>query len=50
MYLLGIAPLVMVAFLRRGLRETARFNALERARAAAGQARPAFWTSIRDSA
>ncbi len=48
MYLLGLAPLVMVAFLRRGLRETARFNALERARAAAGQARPAFWTSIRN--
>jgi putative MFS transporter len=49
MYLLGIAPLVMVAFLRRGLRETARFNALERARAAAGQPRPEFWTSIRNS-
>jgi putative MFS transporter len=49
MYLLGIAPLVMVAFLRRGLRETARFNALERARTAAGIPRPEFWTSIRDS-
>jgi putative MFS transporter len=49
MYLLGIAPLVMVAFLRRGLRETARFNALERARAAAGLPRPEFWTSIRNS-
>ena len=49
MYLLGIAPLVMIAFLRRGLRETARFIALERARAAAGKARPGFWTSIRDS-
>ena len=48
MYLLGLAPLMMVAFLRRGLRETARFNALERARAAAGQERPAFWTSIRN--
>src|SRR5882672_3074453 len=48
MYLLGLAPLVMIAFLRRGLRETARFNALERARAAAGQARPAFWRSIRN--
>jgi len=46
--LLGLAPLMMVAFLRRGLRETARFNALERARAAAGQERPAFWTSIRN--
>jgi len=49
MYLLGIAPLVMIAFLRRGLRETARFNALERARAAAGLPRPEFWTSIRNS-
>jgi putative MFS transporter len=49
MYLLGIAPLVMVAFLRRGLRETARFNALERARTAAGIPRPEFWTSIRNS-
>ncbi len=49
MYLLGIAPLVMVAFLRRGLRETARFNALERARTAAGRPRPEFWTSIRNS-
>lgn len=49
MYLLGIAPLVMIAFLRRGLRETARFIALERARAAAGKARPGFWTSIRNS-
>ncbi len=49
MYLLGIAPLMMVAFLRRGLRETARFVAHERARAAAGKERPPFWTSIRNS-
>ena len=49
MYLLGIAPLVMVAFLRRRLRETARFNALERARAAASLPRPGFWASIRNS-
>jgi len=48
MYLLGIAPLVMVAFLRRRLRETARFSALERARAAASLPRPGFWTSIRN--
>ena len=47
MYMLGIAPLVMVFFLRRGLRETARFNALERERIAAGGARPEFWTAIR---
>ncbi|MGA6973975.1 MAG: MFS transporter [Candidatus Binatus sp.] len=48
MYLLGIAPLLLIAFLRRGLRETARFIALERARTAAGKARPAFWVSIRN--
>jgi MFS family permease len=47
MYLLGIAPLVMVAFLRRGLRETARFIAHERAREAAGEPRPPFWMAIR---
>src|SRR5271167_705943 len=47
MYLLGIAPLVMIAFLRRGLRETARFVALERARTASGEARPGFWKQIR---
>jgi MFS transporter, putative metabolite:H+ symporter len=47
MYMVGIAPLVLVAFLRRGLRETARFNALERARVAAGRARAEFWTAIR---
>jgi len=49
MYLLGVAPLVMIMILRRRLRETARFNALERTRAAAGLPRPEFWTSIRNS-
>ncbi|HZC46670.1 MAG TPA: MFS transporter [Candidatus Acidoferrum sp.] len=47
MYLLGIAPLVLIAFLRRGLRETARFNAHERERISAGRERPEFWTAIR---
>jgi MFS family permease len=47
MYLLGIAPLVLIAFLRRGLRETARFNAHERERIAAGRSRLKFWASIR---
>ena len=47
MYMLGIAPLVLIAFLRRGLRETARFNACERARVAAGRARKEFWPAIR---
>jgi len=49
MYLLGIAPLVMIAFLRRGLRETARFRVFERARTAAGLPRPQFLTSVRNS-
>lgn len=48
MYMLGIAPLLTVAFLRRGLKETARFNALERVRLAAGHARAEFWASIRN--
>src|SRR5713101_6266919 len=50
MYLLGILPLVLIAFLRRGLRETARFNAVERARAriTAGLARKEFWPAIRN--
>ncbi|MFZ0676385.1 MFS transporter [Candidatus Binatus sp.] len=47
MYMLGIAPLMMVFFLRRGLRETARFNALERDRLASGRPRPEFWQQIR---
>jgi putative MFS transporter len=32
MYFIGIAPLLLVAFLRRNLRETARFTELKRAR------------------
>src|SRR5216684_417974 len=48
MYLLGILPLVLIAFLRRGLRETARFNAVERARITAGLARKEFWPAIRN--
>src|SRR5216684_264682 len=47
MYLLGLAPLLLIAFLSSGRRETARFNALERARVAAGLPRPEFWTAIR---
>jgi putative MFS transporter len=42
MYYLGIAPMLLVALLRRGLRETARFNALKAARAA-GTVRTAGW-------
>ena len=48
MYALGILPLVLVAFLRRGMRETARFTAMEEARAATGQPRAEFWTAIRN--
>jgi putative MFS transporter len=48
MYMLGIAPLVLIAFLRRGLLETARFSACERARIAAGHARKEFWPAIRN--
>lgn len=33
MYFIGIAPLLLVAFLRRGLKETARFEAMKAARA-----------------
>lgn len=47
MYLLGILPLVLIAFLRRGLRETARFTAMERTRMQTGLPRPEFWTAIR---
>ncbi|MGH7908135.1 MAG: MFS transporter [Candidatus Binataceae bacterium] len=39
MYLLGIAPLLLVALLRRWLRETARFSAVKTAREA-GQLKP----------
>lgn len=49
MYLLGIAPLVIVAFLRRGLRETARFIAYKQALAEASIARPRFLTLLRNS-
>ncbi len=35
MYFIGILPLLLVAFLRRGLKETARFEAIKSTRAAA---------------
>ena len=47
MYALGVVPLVLVAFLRRGLRETARFDALEQKRALAGVARPPLLAQLR---
>ncbi|MDO8431648.1 MAG: MFS transporter [Candidatus Binatus sp.] len=48
MYMLGIVPLVLIAFLRRGIQETARFSALEHARAAEGKPLIPFWTAIRN--
>ena len=48
MYLLGIIPLVLIAFLRRGLRETSRFEICERERITAGRARKEFWPAIRN--
>jgi MFS family permease len=42
MYLLGIAPLLLVAWLRRRMRETARFAALEAERRAKGLPRRIF--------
>ncbi len=50
MYLLGIVPLVLTAFLRRGLRETMRFQAMEAARKMAGLARESLMPKLRSSA
>lgn len=47
MYALGVIPLVLVAFLRRGLRETARFAALEQRRTSAGRERPPLLAQLR---
>jgi putative MFS transporter len=47
MYALGVVPLVLVAFLRRGLKETARFTALQHAREASGKPRAALAESLR---
>ena len=49
MYMLGIIPLLLTAFLRRGLRETMRFQALEAARKAAGIARENLLPKLRAS-
>ncbi len=49
MYFLGILPLVLIAFLRRGIRETARFTALERDRVAGTRPQTTFWIAIRKS-
>jgi MFS family permease len=47
MYLLGIAPLIIVAWLRRGMRETARFEASEAMRITQGLPRASVLAPIR---
>jgi len=47
MYLIGIAPLLAVAWLRRGLRETARFSACEAERKANQQPRCSMFEPMR---
>jgi len=47
MYLLGITPLLIVAWLRRRMRETTRFAALEITREKEGLARPSVFAPLR---
>jgi MFS family permease len=47
MYLLGIAPLMLVAWIRRGMRETTRFTASEAMRATQGIPRASVFAPIR---
>jgi putative MFS transporter len=47
MYFLGIVPLLLVAVLRRGMRETARFAASESARKAAGLPHRSIFAPLR---
>ncbi|MEA2679619.1 MAG: transporter, putative metabolite:H+ symporter, partial [Candidatus Binataceae bacterium] len=47
MYFLGIAPLLAVAWLRRGMRETVRFDTAERSRLAGTDARPGIFSPMR---
>jgi MFS transporter, putative metabolite:H+ symporter len=49
MYLLGLVPLLLIAFLRRGMRETGRFQVMQSEREAGGYELPAFWTSMRQT-
>jgi putative MFS transporter len=49
MYLIGIVPLLLVAFLRRSVRETARFEALQAERESAGISRKGFVTALRQA-
>jgi MFS family permease len=47
MYFLGITPLLLIAWLRRRMRETARFVALERQRRSSGNGRRALFEPLR---
>jgi len=47
MYLVGIAPLMLIAWLRRRMRETARFAAIVAERAAEGLKPPAIFAPLR---
>ena len=49
MYFLGIAPLLLTIFLRRGLRETMRFRAVSAARAISGVAHRRLWPILADA-
>jgi len=46
MYFLGIAPLLAVAWLRRGMRETVRFDAVQVRRRETGEVRAGFFTPL----
>ncbi|MGH7932330.1 MAG: MFS transporter [Candidatus Binataceae bacterium] len=47
MYLLGIAPLLLVAVLRRWMRETGRYSVSEASRKATGKPRRPLWEPLR---
>lgn len=47
MYFVGITPLLLIAWLRRGMQETARFAALERERRQRGSARRPVFEPLR---
>ncbi len=47
MYFLGITPLLFIAWLRRGMQETARFAALERERRLRGEGRRPIFEPLR---
>lgn len=49
MYALGVVPLVLIAVLRRGMRETARFAALERKRRESGTPRLPIGAQLRQT-